>query len=51
MPRLTAGCIFLIGRFKNNLSFQVTGFISEEVYTKILADYEQELMRRMESGR
>ena len=39
------------GRFKNNLSFQVTGFISEEVYTKILADYEQELMRRMESGR
>jgi len=40
-----------IGRFKNNLSFQVTGFISEEVYTKILADYEQELMRRMESGR
>jgi hypothetical protein len=38
-------------RFKNNLSFQVTGFISEEVYTKVLADYEQELMRRMESGR
>ena len=39
------------GRFKNNLSIQVTGFISEEVYAKILAEYEQELTRRMENGR
>ena len=38
------------GRFKNNLSIQVTGFISEEVYAKILAEYEQELMRRMETN-
>ena len=35
------------GRFKNNLSIQVTGFISEEVYTKILEEYERELMRRL----
>ena len=30
---------------------QVTGFISDEVYAKILDEYEQELLRRLESGR
>ena len=40
-----------VGRFKNNLSIQVMGFISDEVYAKILDEYEQELLRRLESGR
>ena len=40
-----------VGRFNNNLSIQVTGFISDEVYAKILDEYEQELLRRVESGR
>ena len=40
-----------VGRFQNNLSIQVTGFISDEVYAKILDEYEQELLRRVESGR
>ena len=40
-----------VGRFKNNLRIQVTGFISEEVYVKILAEYERELRRRLESSR
>ena len=40
-----------VGRFKNNLSIQVTGFISDEVYAKILDEYEQELLRRVDSGR
>jgi hypothetical protein len=39
------------GRFKNNLSIQVTGFISEEVYGRIMDEYQQELMRRLEGGR
>ena len=40
-----------VGRFKKKLSIQVTGFISDEVYAKILYEYEQELLRRVESGR
>ena len=36
-----------VGRFKKKLSIQVTGFISDEVYAKILYEYEQELLRRV----
>lgn len=36
-----------VGRFRNNLSLQVTGFISEDVYGKILEEYERELKLRM----
>ena len=39
------------GRFKNILSIQVTGFISEEIYGRIMDEYQQELMRRLEAGR
>ncbi|MBT3342736.1 MAG: hypothetical protein HN712_10775 [Gemmatimonadetes bacterium] len=35
------------GRFRNNLSFRVTGFMSEAVYARILGDYETELDRRL----
>lgn len=35
------------GRFRNNVSFRVTGFMSEEVYARILGDYEKELDRRL----
>ena len=35
------------GRFKSNLSLKVTGFISEDVYEKILGEYEKEFARRM----
>jgi hypothetical protein len=38
------------GRFKNNLALQVTGFVSEEVYGRILEEYERELKRRLEAG-
>lgn len=34
------------GRYKNNLSYQVTGFMGEEVYQRVLAEYEQEFERR-----
>ena len=34
------------GRFRNNLSFKVTGFMSEEVFDRILGEYEQEFKRR-----
>ena len=34
------------GRFRNNMSIWVTGFISEEVYGKILQEYEQEFKLR-----
>jgi len=34
------------GRFKNNMTIWVTGFISEEVYGKILQEYEQEFKLR-----
>ncbi len=35
-----------VGRFKSNLSVRVTGFISEDVYEKILGEYEKEFERR-----
>ena len=35
------------GRFRNNLSYRVTGFMSEELFGRILAEYEQEFQRRM----
>lgn len=35
------------GRFQNKISFSVTGFMSEEVYRKVLGDYEREFKRRM----
>ncbi len=38
-----------VGRFKNNLSPIVTGFMSEDVYERILKEYEAELGRRLES--
>lgn len=34
------------GRFRNNLTYRVTGFMSEELYERILAEYEQEFERR-----
>ncbi len=34
------------GRYRNNLSYRVTGFMSEEVYTRVLAEYEEEYNRR-----
>jgi hypothetical protein len=34
------------GRYKNNLSYKVTGFMGEEVFTRVLAEYEQEYERR-----
>lgn len=34
------------GRFRNTLSFRVTGFMGEEVFTRILGEYEQEYDRR-----
>ena len=36
------------GRYRNNLSFRVTGFMSEEVFAKVLGEYEQELRRRID---
>ena len=36
------------GRYKNNISYRVTGFMSEEVYEKVLGEYEQEFRRRTE---
>jgi hypothetical protein len=38
-----------VGRFHNNVSLSVTGFMSEEVYRKILGEYEREFKRRMRS--
>ena len=35
------------GRFKSSLSLEVTGFMSEEVYDRILGGYERELKRQM----
>ena len=35
------------GRHRKSLSIEVTGFMSEEVYEKILGDYERELERQM----
>jgi hypothetical protein len=35
------------GRYRNNLSFKVTGFMSDEVYERVLGDYENELDRRL----
>ena len=35
-----------VGRFHNNVSITVTGFMSEEVYKRILDEYEQEFHRR-----
>lgn len=35
------------GRLKNNLSLTVTGFMSEDVYERILKEYEVELSRRL----
>ncbi|MBT6149731.1 MAG: hypothetical protein HOH74_30105, partial [Gemmatimonadetes bacterium] len=34
------------GRYRNNLSYRVTGFMGEDVYTRVLAEYEQEYERR-----
>lgn len=36
------------GRYRNSLSFEVTGFLSEGSYRKVLAEYEQQLGRRMQ---
>jgi len=35
-----------VGRFKSNVSVRVTGFISEDVYEKILGEYEKDFLRR-----
>ena len=35
------------GRYRNTITFKVSGFMSEEVYQKILGEYEQEFHRRM----
>jgi hypothetical protein len=29
------------GRYRNNLSYRVTGFMGEEVFTSVLGEYEQ----------
>lgn len=34
------------GRYRNNLSFRVTGFMGEEVFARVLGEYEQEFLRR-----
>ncbi|MDA0336601.1 MAG: hypothetical protein O2782_15675, partial [bacterium] len=34
------------GRYRSNLSYRVTGFMGEEVYTRVLAEYEEEYNRR-----
>ncbi len=34
------------GRYHNNLSYKVTGFMGEEVYARVLAEYQQEHERR-----
>jgi hypothetical protein len=34
------------GRYRNNLSYKVTGFMGEEVYARVLAEYQQEHERR-----
>ena len=35
------------GRYRNNLSFKVTGFMSEEVFARVLGEYEQECRKRI----
>ncbi len=35
-----------VGRFPTNVSITVTGFMSEEVYLRVLGEYEQEFHRR-----
>ena len=35
-----------VGRFHNNVTISVTGFMSEELYVKIMQEYEQEFKRR-----
>lgn len=35
-----------VGRFRNSLSCRVTGFVSEEVYARVLLEYERELESR-----
>ncbi|MFA6111949.1 MAG: hypothetical protein WDA75_24595 [Candidatus Latescibacterota bacterium] len=35
-----------VGRFRNGLSCRVTGFVSEEVYARVLLEYERELESR-----
>ena len=37
------------GRYKSGLSIEVTGFMNEEVYDKVLGAYERELKRQMMS--
>jgi len=34
------------GRHRNSISYRVTGFMSEDVYARVLGGYEQELRRR-----
>jgi hypothetical protein len=36
------------GRYRNSLSFEVTGFLSEESYRKVLGEYEQQFSRRLQ---
>ena len=35
------------GRFRNNLSWRVTGFVSEDLYARLLQDYQHELAARL----
>ncbi|HIC67924.1 MAG TPA: hypothetical protein EYO90_00170 [Candidatus Latescibacteria bacterium] len=45
-PRATpAGFYLAAGRHSGNLALRVTGFMSEDVYTNILGEYELELKR------
>lgn len=38
-----------VGRHKDELTIEVTGFIREEVYSNVLGEYEQELRRQMQA--
>ena len=37
------------GRYRNDLALEVTGFMSEDTYERILGEYERELRRQMAS--
>ena len=38
------------GRYRNNLSYRVSGFMSNEIFERILGEYEREYIRRRAEG-
>lgn len=48
VPQVRRAACTSAPRYRNNLSFRVTGFMSEEVFSKVLGEYEQELRRRID---